>query len=171
MNIINIKIVINTILFFVLITYGYSVNANTKVIGLTINESSLDDVNKLYTTERDGNNGYLISHEQIPIDGVEEAFVTIHENKVKVVGFKFFDSKYPYLRDLLKSKYKLISEDGDYPFPATATFENDGDMIFLKKDFGKSVDLIYVNKEFNILVNKSVKKRKETERDNDFGHL
>ncbi|MEX0425783.1 hypothetical protein KDV38_18925, partial [Providencia rettgeri] len=147
------------------------VNANTKVIGLTINESSLDDVNKLYTTERDGNNGYLISHEQIPIDGVEEAFVTIHENRVKVVGFKFFDSKYPYLRDLLKSKYKLISEDGDYPFPAAATFENDGDMIFLKKDLGKSVDLIYVNKEFNILVNKSVKKRKEAERDNDFGHL
>lgn len=171
MNITNIKTVINTMLFFVLVTSGYSTYANTKVIGLIINESSLDDVNRIYATERDGDNGYLISREQIPINGVEEAFVTVHENKVKVVGFKFFDSKYPYLRDILKSKYKLISEDGDYPFPVIATFENDGDMIFLKKDLGKGVELIYVNKEFNILVNKSVKKKKETERDNDFGHL
>ena len=71
----------------------------------------------------------------------------------------------------IRDRYKLISEDGDYPFPAIATFENDGDMIFLKKDLGKSVDLIYVNKKFNILVNKSVNKRKEKERDNDLSHL
>nr|EHZ7762775.1 hypothetical protein [Providencia rettgeri]EIJ7165917.1 hypothetical protein [Providencia rettgeri] len=101
---------------------------------------------------------------------VVEASIVIYEGKLKVVSFTFYDSKYSYLNELLKSKYKLISEENNV-VSKLATFENDGDMIFLKSNGGKYIDLIYVNKEYNILVNKSVNKRKEKERDNDLSHL
>lgn len=171
MNIINTKIVIKILSLCFLIFISGNLKANTKVIGLVINESKLEDVNKLYATENDGDNGYLINPKEIPIKGANEVFVTIFNGYVKVIGFEFNDSKYPYLNELLKSKYKLVSEKGEYPFPAISTFENDGDMIFLKKDIGNKVALIYADKEYNIQVNKSVKERERKERDSDFDHL
>ncbi|HHR6038852.1 TPA: hypothetical protein ACS70C_003266 [Providencia alcalifaciens] len=171
MNMINIKTAIKKCIIPILFFAIFDSNANTKVIGLIINQSSLDDVVKLYETEKDGVNSYSISPDQIPLKGVSETFVTVIDDVVKVVGFKFYDSKFPYLNDILKAKYTLVSEKGNYPFPAISTFENDGDMIFLKYNGGQYIGLIYVNKEYNILVNKSSKKRKETERDNDLSHL
>lgn len=150
---------------------SYDLRANTAVINLVINESKLEDVNKLYTTESDGDNGYLLNPEEIPIKGAKEVFVTIFDGYVKAVGFKFNDSKYPYLNELLKSKYKLVSEKGEYPFPEISTFENDGDMIFLKNNGGLEIELFYVDRNYNILVNKSFKKRKDSERDRDFNNL
>lgn len=170
MSMTNIRIVINFIFFMFSLFISFNSISDTKVINLTINQSTLKDVNKLYETERKGDLGYKLDPSKVPIQDVVEASVVIYEGKLKVVSFTFYDSKYSYLNELLKSKYKLISEENNVVSKLT-TFENDGDMIFLKSNGGKYIELIYVNKEYNILVNKSVNKRKEKERDNDFGHL
>lgn len=170
MNMKNIQTVINVMFFIFPLFISFNSFSDTKVIGLTINQSSLGDVNKLYETESSGDLGYRIEPSKVPINDVMQAGVVIYEGKLKVVSFKFFNSKYTYLNKLLKSKYKLIDEE-EGPLSSLTTFENDGDMIFLRNNGGKYIDLIYVDKEYNILVNKSSKKRKETERDNDLSHL
>lgn len=171
MNMKNIQTVIKVLGYSLLFLFSFNIFADTKVIGLIINKSSMDDLNRLYKTEKSGDLGYRIDISQVPLKGIRQAGVVVYENKVKAVNFKFNNSRYRYLNDLLKSKYQLVSEEGEYPNSIISTFENDGDMIFLKNNGGAELDLLYVNKDYNILVNESVKKEIEKERARDLNNL
>lgn len=155
-----IAIKIKLLLFAILIS-GVSYG-NTQVIGLKINESSLDYVKKIYDLKLKGESTYSIDVNNIGVNDVKNAFVGFYDNKLKVVGLKFNDDKFDYLFDILNEKYQLLDSETNRSSNRYAIFKNEGDLIIINSPF-KSFDLevTYVDEEYNKKVKENVEDRKE----------
>lgn len=161
-NMIKCVIVIKIkLLLFATLISGFSYG-NTQVIGLKINESSLEDVKKIYNLKLKGESTYSIDVNDIGINDVNNVFVGFYDNKLKVVGLKFNDDKFNYLFDILKGKYQLLDSEINRSSNRYAIFKNESDLIIMNSPF-KSFDLevTYVDEIYNKKVKEKVEDRKE----------
>ncbi|BDH20893.1 hypothetical protein PrNR1418_41840 (plasmid) [Providencia rettgeri] len=138
--------------------------ANTQVIGLKINDSSIEEVRKVYSLKVKGEATYSIDAGAIPITGVKDAFVGFHNDKLKVVGLKFSPDKFDYLFKIFNEKYKLYDSKTKRSDNRYAIFKNDGDLIIINSPFKSFyLEVTYVDEGYNKKVEENSKAIKSNE--------
>ncbi len=162
------------IVFFI-VFFCQSVFANPTVFGLTIGETTVEQLQSKYNVSHQGINKYsqgdmyLISRSQIQFEGIGDVTVIFSRaNKLIAVLTELPKSKFDYLNDTLAKKYQLINQKIPFVGNKSATYKDGETEITLDAphmSFQLSMNYIHTDllKAFNAQSEKEKEKKRQQE--------
>lgn len=120
-------------IFFTLLLISNCVFANPTVFGLTIGETTVEQLKDKYSVTHSGINKYSlgdmyqISRNQIQFNGISDVTAIFDSsNKLVAVLTELPKNKFEYLNEALGNKYRLVSQKIPFVGNKSATYK-DGD--------------------------------------------
>ncbi|WJG24394.1 hypothetical protein [Vibrio furnissii] len=158
-----------------LLFLSQSVLANPTIFGLTIGETTIQDMKKQYNVSHSGTNMYTngdmytISPSQIKFDGLNKV-ITIYNKSGKLVAVltEFPKNKFEYLNSALSNKYSLVSKQIPFVGDKSATYKDGETEISLNAphlSFGMTMNYIHNDllRAFNEQTEKEKKQKQQQE--------
>ncbi|HCZ9272891.1 TPA: hypothetical protein O4G62_004493 [Vibrio alginolyticus] len=162
-------------LIFVLLFICQSVYANPTVFGLTIGETTIEQLKSKYSVSHQGINKYSqgdmyqIPRNQIQFEGINDVTVIFsRSNKLIAVLAELPKSKFDYLNGTLGKKYQLVNQKLPFVGNKSAAYRDGETEITLEAphmSFQLSMNYIHSDflKAFNTQSEKEKKKKQQQE--------
>ncbi|KOO04826.1 hypothetical protein [Vibrio nereis] len=152
-----------------LLLMSNAVWANPTVFGLTIGETSVDQLKSKYTVNHTGTNKYShgdmynISRDQINFEGISDV-TTVFDTSGKLVAVltELPKNKFDYLHGVLGNKYQLVSQKVPFVGNKSATYKDGQTEITLNAPhMSFQLSMNYIHSDLMKAFNNQSKKEKQ----------